>query len=104
MDNSEFSNLPDDLKLRVMEQAEIVLDNEINNLQRRRDQQQYAWEFATPMTLEHLQVSPNRENFERILTRGTNIRRIYLQAIEKRIETRDWIREFNRKIIRNLNN
>lgn len=102
MDNTEFSNLPDDLKLRIMEQAEIILDSEINNLQRRRDGQEYAWEFATPNTLENLPYSPNRENIERILTRGTNIRRIYLEAIEKRIERRNWIREFNIKVMRNL--
>ena len=104
MDNPDFDNLPNDLRHEIINDAEIVLDNEINNLIQRRNQQQYAWELATPATLQHLENSPNRENFERILTRGTNIRRIYLQAIERRIETRNWIIEFNRRIARNLNN
>lgn len=103
MDTTEFSNLPDVIKIRIMNEAELVLDNEINNLHQRRNTQQFAWENADDETIQNLPYNRNRENLERLLTRGTNIRRIYLQAIERRIETRNWIRDFNRKVSRNLN-
>lgn len=97
-EETQFTDLPNDIKQMIMEEGLQKNVLSIANLTARQDVTDRRLGLATPATIEYLER--NNPPFLDEITRRQRVYDIYQESKLRRIATNLWITEFNKRLFR----